>query len=54
MDIDDFVRVMNFFFFFGLEGCGSLFLQPVGIKPMPSALGARSLNHGTSREVPAL
>ena len=29
-------------------------LPPPGIKPVPPALGARSLNHWTTREVPEL
>ena len=45
-----------FFFFFGggwphLAACGILVLQP-GIKPMPPAVGAQSLNHWPAREVP--
>ena len=35
------------------EGCGAL-VPPPGIKPMPPALGAWSLNHWSSREVPIL
>ena len=31
--------------------CGILVPQP-GIEPVPPALGAQSLNHGTAREVP--
>ena len=42
-----------FFFFFLLcyTACGSLISGP-GIKPVPSALEARSLNHWTTKEVP--
>ena len=39
----------------GILGCGRWDLVPgPGIEPGPSALGARSLSHGTTREVPAL
>ena len=36
-------------FFFGWVACGILVPQP-GIKPMPHASGAQSINHWTSRE----
>ena len=41
-----------FVFFFCGAACGILVLQP-GIKPVPPAVGARSLNHWTARDVPA-
>ena len=44
-----------FFFFFLLHyaACGILVPQP-GIKPMSAAMGAQSLNHLSTREVPHL
>ena len=39
-----------FFFFATYVACGNLVPQP-GIKPMPPAVGAQSLNHWTFREV---
>ena len=40
-----------FFFFFGHMACRILVPRP-GIKPLPPALEAQSLNHWTAREVP--
>ena len=39
------------FWLFDYKACGILAPQP-GIKPLPPALEARSLNHWTTREVP--
>ena len=41
-----------FFFWPRYVACGILVPQP-GIKPVPPAVEARSLNHWTTREVPA-
>ena len=41
--------ILGFFFFFGWVACRILVPQP-GIKPMPHASGAQSINHWTSRE----
>ena len=41
------------FWFFGHEACGILGHQP-GIESGPPALGAWSLNHWTTREVPQI
>ena len=43
---DKFLSFFPFFFFFDLE------LPCLGIKPMPPALEAWSLNHWTTREIP--
>ena len=42
-----------FYLFIGHAACGILVLQP-GFEPMPLPLGAQSLNHWTTREVPSL
>ena len=42
-----FLKFFNFF-----AACGILFPQP-GMEPGPTALKARSPNHGTAREFPA-
>ena len=52
------VAKFGFFGFWFVFGCatrlaGILVPRP-GIKPMPPALGARSLNHWTAREVPGV
>ena len=44
---------MFLFFWLHSVACGILVPQP-GIKPVPSALGAQSLNHWTAREVPQM
>ena len=49
-DIDSFVFL---FFWPHCVACGILVPQP-GIKPIFSALGVKSLNHWTSREIPRL
>ena len=40
-----------FYLFIGHVACGIL-VPPSGFKPMPPALGAQSLNHWTTSEVP--
>ena len=49
-DIDSFVFL---FFWPHCVACGILVPKP-GIKPIFSALGVKSLNHWTSREIPRL
>ena len=49
-----FICLFVYLFIFRLHcvACGILAPRP-GIEPMPPALGAQSLNHWTTREVPA-
>ena len=44
---------LSLILFFGSAAHGILVLQP-GIKPVPPALEARSVNHWTARKVPRL
>ena len=48
---DSFSLWVSFFFFGHTAVCGILVPGP-GIKPMPTAVEAQSLNHWTTREVP--
>ena len=47
------VFFFNFIFWLRCMSCGMLVPRP-GIEPVPPALGAQSLNHWTTREVPAV
>ena len=45
------ISCISFFFFFLATPRSMRDLPRPGMEPMPTALGAQSLNHGTAREV---